>query len=148
MPIIHCISCINPTQQQAIAQQIQGESAAMQFDENTLLTTLYGYDVYDLPSYLKASVRLRKALMSTWQQLNEQGIDLLLLFSAHTREQQGWLTQLAKDTGLQVQLHVPTQLDASPERCAIAKIKAQIYALGESFEMPVEGARIEVIRHE
>ena len=97
-----------------LAQQLARDERAILLVQDDLLASLYPNEIVDIPTFVKFSGRLQRALEPCICALLGHGVSLVLDFPANTRSQRAWFRNLLDLTGIAHELHF---LDVSDELC-------------------------------
>jgi predicted kinase len=141
-----------------LATQLAREQDAVLLVQDELLEQLFPSDIVDIPTFVKYSSRLQKALAPHICALLARGVPVVLDFPANTRRQRAWFRQLFETADVPHELHF---VDASDELCkrqlrersrelpsgSAFTSDAEFDAITAYFETPSADEGFHLIRH-
>lgn len=124
--------------------------------EDDLLAALFPNEITDVPTYVKFSSRLKKAIEGMVIELLKHGTSVVLDFPANTLKQRAWLAGLAEQANVLHELHYIDRSDSdckkqlqkrateNPERAATDTIE-MFDAINQYFEPPSASENLAVV---
>ena len=113
-PILHFICGKIAAGKSTLAAELGAAERTVVISEDAWLSVLFADELSSLADYVRCTSKLRKALTPHVAALLNEGVSVVLDFSANTVQQRAWMRGIIETTGASHQLHV---LDVPDEVC-------------------------------
>lgn len=97
-----------------LAKELATKNHALLLSEDILLSQLYTNEIKNISDYIKYSTRLREALAKHIQSVLEQGLSVVLDFSANTKQQRNWFRSIYENSHA---LHILHYIELNDDIC-------------------------------
>ena len=142
-----------------LSRQLAKRENAVLLVQDEFIERLFPGEIVDIPTFVKYSSRVKKALESHICSLLSKGVSVVLDFPGNTRNQRAWFRHLFEASEADHELHF---IDASDDLCkhqlkerskglpegTAWTTDAEFEAITTHFDPPSIDERFNIIRHE
>ena len=142
-----------------LSRQLAKRENAVLLVQDEFIERLFPGEIVDIPTFVKYSSRVKKALESHICSLLSKGVSVVLDFPGNTRNQRAWFRHLFETSEADHELHF---IDASDDLCkhqlkerskglpegTAWTTDAEFEAITAHFDPPSIDERFNIIRHE